>query len=58
MLVIAHRLSTVQDADLVIVLDNGKIVERGVPEDLLLSKGYFWKLYQKDASFDDFDNNA
>jgi len=57
-LVIAHRLSTVQDADLVIVLDNGKIVEQGVPEDLLLSKGYFWKLYQKDASFDDFDNNV
>jgi ABC-type multidrug transport system fused ATPase/permease subunit len=51
-LVIAHRLSTVQDADLVVVLDKGHIVEQGAPDELLLSKGHFWKLYQKDASFD------
>jgi ABC-type multidrug transport system fused ATPase/permease subunit len=48
LLVIAHRLSTVRDADNVIVLDKGRIVEQGTPADLLKSKGQFWHLYHKD----------
>ena len=48
LLVIAHRLSTVRDADNVIVLDKGRIVEQGTPSDLLKSKGQFWHLYHKD----------
>jgi len=50
-LVIAHRLTTVRDADLVVVLDEGRIVEQGHPDQLLLARGQFWRLYQKDAEY-------
>lgn len=43
--IIAHRLSTVQDADIINVLDKGKIVEKGTHEELLKKKGKYWKLY-------------
>jgi subfamily B ATP-binding cassette protein MsbA len=45
-LVIAHRLSTVQHADEILVIDNGKIVERGTHEELLLEDGLYNKLSQ------------
>lgn len=44
--VIAHRLSTVMKADQVIVLQDGEIVERGAPADLLRSNGRFEELYE------------
>ncbi|MCA1723510.1 MAG: ABC transporter ATP-binding protein/permease, partial [Thermomicrobia bacterium] len=44
-LVIAHRLSTVVDADEVIVLDHGRIVERGRHVDLLARRGFYFNLY-------------
>jgi ATP-binding cassette subfamily B protein IrtA len=40
-LVIAHRLETVVDADLVVLLENGSIVERGTPAELLVQNGKF-----------------
>jgi ABC-type multidrug transport system fused ATPase/permease subunit len=43
--VIAHRLSTVMRADQVIVLQDGRLVERGRPADLLKSNGRFVELY-------------
>ncbi len=43
--IIAHRLSTVRDADTVLVVDDGRIVERGSPEELRKKDGYFKKLY-------------
>jgi ATP-binding cassette subfamily B multidrug efflux pump len=43
--VIAHRLSTVRNADEVLVLDRGQIVERGKFDELLARKGYFCTLY-------------
>ncbi|MBO4919049.1 MAG: ABC transporter ATP-binding protein [Erysipelotrichaceae bacterium] len=46
MLVVAHRLSTIQHADQIIVLQNGEIVERGNHQELLKNRGYYWKLYQ------------
>jgi len=48
-LVIAHRLTTVSDANVVVVLDQGNIVEQGHPDDLISSRGEFWRLYQNDS---------
>ena len=46
MLVVAHRLSTIQHADQIIVLQHGEIIERGNHQELLKQKGYYHKLYQ------------
>ena len=46
MLVVAHRLSTIQHSDQIIVLQNGEIVERGNHQELLKQKGYYYKLYK------------
>ncbi len=44
--IVAHRLSTIKNADEIIVLEQGKIVERGTHNDLLNSKGLYAELYQ------------
>ncbi|KAF9804799.1 hypothetical protein SFRURICE_007702 [Spodoptera frugiperda] len=41
---IAHRLTTIKDADIICVLDKGKIVERGNHADLLKLKGHYWRM--------------
>ena len=46
MLVVAHRLSTIQHSDQIIVLQNGEIIERGTHQQLLANHGYYWKLYK------------
>ena len=43
-LMIAHRLSTLRKANKIIVVDNGKIIEFGSPEELLAMKGKYYKL--------------
>ena len=46
MLVVAHRLSTIQHADQIIVLQNGVIMEKGNHQELLKQQGLYYKLYQ------------
>lgn len=52
MLVVAHRLSTIQHADQIIVLQHGEIIERGTHQQLLKEKGFYYKLYELQ-----FENN-
>ena len=46
-LVIAHRLSTVKNADLILVVNDGKIVEQGTHKELLKAKGHYYRLYTR-----------
>lgn len=53
--VIAHRISTVMSADVILVLDNGRILEQGMHEELLKKRGYYYSVYQN--QFGNFDND-
>lgn len=46
-IIIAHRISTIKDADEIIVLDQGKIIERGNHKQLIALEGYYNSIYQK-----------
>jgi len=52
--VIAHRLSTVLEADQILVLDRGQIVDRGSHDELLLRAGLYRRLYQLQFKIDEF----
>ena len=45
--VIAHRLSTVRNADLILVVDDGKIIEQGTHEQLMSRRGSYYRLYTR-----------
>lgn len=44
--IIAHRISSVKTADLILVLENGEIVERGTHDSLIKNKGYYYEVYK------------
>ncbi|MBD3277225.1 MAG: ATP-binding cassette domain-containing protein, partial [Candidatus Aegiribacteria sp.] len=44
-IIIAHRLSTVRNVDTIVVLESGKIIERGSYSELISRKGWFWRLH-------------
>ena len=44
-IIIAHRLSTVIDCDIIVVLDKGRVVEKGTHDELIAKKGLYYKLY-------------
>lgn len=46
-IIISHRTSTIKEADEIILLDDGKIIERGTHEELLQHQGQYYELYQK-----------
>ena len=46
MLIVAHRLSTIQHSDQIIVLQNGEVIEKGTHQELLKNKGHYHKLYE------------
>ncbi|MGB9780657.1 ABC transporter ATP-binding protein [Caldanaerobacter sp.] len=46
-IIVSHRISTIKNADEIIVLDEGEIVERGTHEDLLSLKGLYYSIYEK-----------
>ena len=50
--VIAHRLSTVIDADVILVVQDGKIIEQGKHKDLMKQKGYYYSLYTRQFEAD------
>jgi ATP-binding cassette subfamily B protein len=48
-IVISHRVSSVLEADKIIILDEGKIIEQGTVKELLNKEGYFKDLFHKQA---------
>lgn len=43
--IVAHRLSTIQNADRILVMNQGKIIEQGKHQELLSQKGFYYQLY-------------
>jgi len=55
-IIISHRISTVKDADLIIVLDGGKIAERGTHTELITRGGIYAELHEKQLIEEELDN--
>ncbi|TNN15129.1 ATP-binding cassette sub-family B member 8 [Schistosoma japonicum] len=55
-LIIAHRLSTVRKADLILVMSKGQIVEKGTHSELMANHGYYYNLVQRQEGSDVLDN--
>ena len=56
--IIAHRLSTVRNADIIVVLDQGRIVEQGKHEELLMKDGLYRRLYEMQFKTDQPEENT
>jgi ABC-type multidrug transport system fused ATPase/permease subunit len=49
MVIISHRLATIKEADLIIVLDKGKLVEQGTHRDLMRKNGHYARMFEEQA---------
>ncbi len=54
--IVAHRLSTIKNADLILVMNSGKVIEQGKHEDLLRERGFYYNLYNSQFSGFEKDN--
>ena len=52
-IIISHRISTVSEADLIIVLEDGMIVEQGTHEELIRTEGLYKRIYEIQSSIED-----
>ena len=43
--IVAHRLSTIKEADIILVMKDGNIIEQGSHKELLKTRGFYWNLY-------------
>ena len=50
MFIIAYRLSTVKNCDLIVALDRGNIIETGTHEELINKRGYYYNLYTQQGA--------
>jgi len=60
MLVIAHRLSTIRNSDVIFVLKQGELVEQGTYQELMSTKGEYYKMemqQDKETDFDEMESN-
>jgi ATP-binding cassette subfamily B protein len=55
-ILISHRTSTVQHADQIVVLRDGRIIERGTHDELLAREGYYADLYRKQLLEEELEN--
>ena len=53
--IVAHRLSTIKNADLILVMNNGSVIEQGTHGELLKKKGFYYNLYN--SQFAEFKHN-
>ena len=56
--VIAHRLSTIRSADIILVVDGGKIVERGSHAELIKKRGTYYNLYMRQFQEEQVQNSG
>lgn len=56
--IIAHRISSVKSADLILVLENGEVIERGNHKSLMENKGYYYNVYRNQFGNFDFEKDV
>ena len=52
-IIISHRISTVSEADMIIVMDRGKIVQKGTHNELINTEGLYKRVYEIQSSLDE-----